>query len=199
MNIDPSSLSEGRRYFLLISCVVPRPVAWVATVNEDGGHNLAPFSFFNAFSATPPIIGIGFGPHEHKPEKDTLRNIKRTGELTVNLANVELAEPLYLSSLDYPYGEDEFERVGLTPAPALTIAAPLVREAPVSLECRLLEAKPLGDGANTLVLAEISQFHIKETLFDYRGNVDVHRLNPLARLGAGTFAGLADIFRLPKE
>jgi flavin reductase (DIM6/NTAB) family NADH-FMN oxidoreductase RutF len=199
LNIDPSSLSEGRRYFLLISCLIPRPIAWAATVNEMGNYNLAPFSFFNAFSATPPVIGIGFGMHEHKPEKDTLRNIRRSGELTVNLATVELAEKLYESSLDLPYGESEFERCGLTPAPALSVAAPLVAEAPVSFECRLLELKPLGEGGSTLMLAQIVQMHIRETLFDYRGNVDPHRFNALARLGAGTYAALDGIFKLPRE
>ena len=126
MRIDPATLSPGRRYFLMISCVIPRPIAWVATDNEDGGHNLAPFSFFNAFSATPPILGIGFAPHEDKGEKDTLRNIRRTGELTVNLLTVALAERMAETSADLAYGEDEFAKAGVTPLASELVKPPRV-------------------------------------------------------------------------
>ena len=194
MRIDPATLSPGRRYFLMISCVVPRPIAWTGTVNEDGSSNLAPFSYFNAFSATPPIIGIGFGPHEDKASKDTLRNIRRTGELCVNIASAALAEKLNITSEDTAYGIDEFAHAGLTAMPCETIAAPRVAEAPVSMECTLWQEIDLGGQGSYLVLAEVKLLHILDTLLDYRGTVDPHRLHPLARLGGGKYAELGEIF-----
>jgi flavin reductase (DIM6/NTAB) family NADH-FMN oxidoreductase RutF len=194
MRIDPATLSPGRRYFLMISCVVPRPIAWTGTVNAEGGYNLAPFSYFNNFSATPPIIGIGFGPHDDKPLKDTLANIQRTGELTVNIANLALAEKLNLTSDDLPYGVDEFAHAGLTPLPGETVAAPRVAEAPISMECKLWQVIDLLGGGSHLVLAEVKLLHILDTLLDNRGTVDPHRLHPLARLGGGKYAELGEIF-----
>ena len=92
LQIDPANLSSGRCYFLLCSVVIPRPIAWVGTVNIDGSYNLAPFSFFNAFAANPPLVAIGFSPHDSKPEKDTLANLRRTGELCVNMTTTALIE-----------------------------------------------------------------------------------------------------------
>jgi flavin reductase (DIM6/NTAB) family NADH-FMN oxidoreductase RutF len=194
MRIDPATLSPGRRYFLLISCIVPRPIAWTGTVSESGGYNLAPFSYFNNFSATPPLIGIGFGPHDDKECKDTLRNIRRTGELTVNIANVSLAEKLNRTSEELPYDTDEFARAGLTALPGERVAAPRVAEAPVSMECTLWQEIDLGGQGSHLVLAEVKLLHILDTLLDNRGTVDPHRLKPLARLGGGEYAGLGDVF-----
>jgi flavin reductase (DIM6/NTAB) family NADH-FMN oxidoreductase RutF len=194
MRIDPASLSPGRRYFLLISCVVPRPIAWTGTVNEDGSYNLAPFSYFNNFSATPPIIGIGFGPHDDKPLKDTLRNIQRTGELTVNIASVALAGKLNRTSEELPYGTDEFAHAAVTPLRGEQVAAPRVAEAPISMECTLWQVIDLGGQGSHLLLAEVKLLHILDTLLDNRGTVDVHRLKPLARLGGGKYAELGEVF-----
>ena len=199
MRIDPATLSPGRRYFLLISCVVPRPIAWTGTVNDGGGYNLAPFSYFNFFSATPPILGIGFGPHDDKQCKDTLANLRRTGELTVNIASVALAERLNLTSEDLAYGVDEFAHVGLTPLPGELVAAPRVTEAPISMECRLWQEIDLGGGGSHLVLAEVKLLHILDTLLDNRGTVDPYRLKPLARLGGGTYAELGEIFSFTEQ
>lgn len=196
MRIDPATLSPGRRYFLMISCIIPRPIAWVGTNNEDGSHNLAPFSFFNAFSATPPILGIGFAPHEEKGEKDTLRNIRRTGELTVNLATVAQAEKLVETSVDLDYGEDEFLHAGVTPLSSELIAAPRVAESPVSFECGVWEIKALGEAGSVLLLAEVKLLHIQDTLLNYYGVVDPHKLDALARLGGISYSGLGERFDL---
>ena len=196
MKIEPDSLSPSKRYFLLTSCVIPRPIAWVGTVNEDGSNNLAPFSFFNAFSSTPPILGMGFSPHEEKTEKDTLRNVRRTGELTVNLATTGLVQPLVASSHDLPYGEDEFEHAGLKAVPSETIGAPRVGEAPISFECVTWKIIPLGDAGSQLLLAELKMIHVIDELLDDRGTVDNSSFDALARLGAGQFAGLREAFVL---
>ena len=197
MHIDPASLSPGRRYFLMISAIVPRPIAWVGTVNEGGGHNLAPFSFFNAFSATPPVVGIGFSPIDSKPMKDSLANIRRENELTISIADLSLGDKLHESSAEFPYGEDEFEATGLSKAYGSKVAAPFVKEAPVNFECSLRQVIEIGDEGSTLVLADVLMIHIRDTLIDARGTIDPHRLKPLARLGGGRYASLGEIFRLP--
>ncbi len=196
MRIDPATLSPGRRYFMMISCIIPRPIAWVATLNEDGSPNLAPFSFFNAFSATPPILGIGFAPHEDKGEKDTLRNLRRTGELTVSLATVPMAERVVETSSDLPYGSDEFSAAGVTPAASDMVAPPRVADSPVAFECSVFELKPLGDAGSVLLLAEVKLMHIQDTLFNYYGVVDPYKFDALARLGGISYSGLGERFDL---
>ena len=198
LQIDPASLSGGRRYFLMCSVVIPRPIAWVGTVNVDGSYNLAPFSFFNAFSATPPLVGIGFSPHEVKPEKDTLANLKRTGELCVNMTTTVLIEQVAQSSADWPYGVDEFAQIGLTPVRGEKVAAPRVAESPVSLECTVWEIKPLGEGGSTLVLAEIKLLHILDTLLNEYGTVDSYRFDALSRLGGISYGAIGDKWDVPR-
>ena len=198
MRIDPTTLSPGRRYFLMTSCIVPRPIAWVGTVNEGGGYNLAPFSYFNGFSGTPPLIGIGFGSHEDKGQKDTLRNIQRTGELTVNIPSFEHVAQVDACSQDLPYGESEFAATGLTPAPGELIAAPRIAEAKICFECVKHQLIPLGEGGSTLLLAEIKLFHILDTLLDDHGCVDAHRFQALARMSAGRYAPVGDVFKVEK-
>ncbi|MCC7479593.1 flavin reductase family protein [bacterium] len=196
MRIDPASLSPGRRYFLMISCIIPRPIAWVSTLNEDGSHNLAPFSFFNAFSATPPILGIGFAPHEDKGEKDTLRNLRRSGELTVSMATVPMAERLVETSADLPYGTDEAAAAGVELQASELVGPPRVADSPVSFECTVWELKALGDAGSVLLLAEVKLLHIQDTLFNYYGVVDPYKFDALARLGGISYGGLGERFDL---
>jgi len=196
MRIDPATLSPGRRYYLMTSCIVPRPIAWVGTVNEDGGFNLAPFSFFNGFSGTPPLVAIGFSPHEDKGQKDTLRNVQRTGELTVSVPGFEQARAVQICAKDVPYGQSEFDLAGVTPRAAELVGAPLIAEAKVAFECKLWQLIPLGEGGSTMILAEIKLFHLLDTLLDDYGCVDGHRFKPLARMSAGRFAPVGDIFKV---
>jgi flavin reductase (DIM6/NTAB) family NADH-FMN oxidoreductase RutF len=192
VQLDPSTLSGGRRYYLMCSVVIPRPIAWVGTVNEDGSYNLAPFSFFNAFSATPPIVGVGIAPHEHKPEKDTLANLRRTGELSISLPTTALIEAVAETSGDYAYGQDEFVLAGLTAIPGEKVAAPRVAEVPVSMECSVWEIKQLGDAGSTLVLAEVKLLHIQDTLLNEFGTVDSYRFDALSRLGGISYGAIGE-------
>ena len=192
MQLDPSSLSGGRRYYLMCSVVIPRPIAWVGTVNSDGSYNLAPFSFFNAFSATPPIVGIGIAPHDHKQEKDTLANLRRTGELSISLPTTNLIDAVAETSGDYAYGDDEFARAGLTTVASERIAAPRVAEAQVSMECTVMELKPLGEAGSILVLAEVKLMHILDTLLNEFGTVDSYRFDALSRLGGISYGAIGE-------
>jgi flavin reductase (DIM6/NTAB) family NADH-FMN oxidoreductase RutF len=195
MVIDASTLSPGRRYYLLISCIIPRPIAWVGTLNEDGSPNLAPFSFFNGLSGTPPIVGIGITSHEDKGEKDTLRNTRRTRELAISLPQIEQVAAVDRCGDDLPYGVNEFEHAGVTPASCQLIAAPRVLEAKITLECQLHEIIALGDAGSHLILAEIKLFQIEDTLLDFHGCVDPHKFHPLARMSGGRYAATGEVFK----
>lgn len=196
MQIDPATLSPGRRYFLMISCIIPRPIAWVGTVNEDGGYNLAPFSFFNGFSGTPPVVGLGFAFLEDKPEKDTLRNARRTGELCINIPTLKQAAAVDACGADLPYGQSEFYRAGVSPAPCQLISAPRVAQAQISLECTVYDIIALGKLGSTLLLAEIKLFHIADTLIDFRGCVDPYKFQALARMSGGRYAPVGEVFKV---
>jgi flavin reductase (DIM6/NTAB) family NADH-FMN oxidoreductase RutF len=201
----------------MCSVVIPRPIAWVGTVNTDGSNNLAPFSFFNAFSATPPIVGIGFAPHELKPEKDTLANLRRTGELCISLPTTSLLEAVAATSADFAYGADEFGQVGLTPVPGTVVTAPRVAEVPVSLECTVWEIKPLlergssdphsrggpegprSEPHSTLVLAEVKLLHIQDTLLNEFGTVDSYRFDALSRLGGISYGAIGEKWDIARD
>jgi flavin reductase (DIM6/NTAB) family NADH-FMN oxidoreductase RutF len=199
MQIDAATLSPGRRYFLMISCIVPRPIAWVGTLNEDGSPNLAPFSFFNGLSGTPPIVGIGISAHEEKSEKDTLLNIRRTRELAISIPHADMCTAVDICGDDLPYGVSEFALAGVTPAPCQDIAAPRVAEAKVALECALYDIIALGEAGSHLVLAEIKLFHIEDTLLDFHGCVDPTKFRPLARMSGGRYAATGDVFKAERE
>lgn len=196
MIIAPESLSRERLYYLMSSCIVPRPIAWVGTLNEDGSHNLAPYSYFNAVSASPPIIGIGIGRAHGKPEKDTLRNARRTGELTVSIPTLDQANLVEASGEDLPYADDEFKRCQLTPGLGQVVSAPIVAEAKVSLECIVYEIIPIKRSTNTLLLAEVKIFHILDTILDDEKCVDPRRFNPLVRMASGQYASIGEVFTI---
>jgi flavin reductase (DIM6/NTAB) family NADH-FMN oxidoreductase RutF len=198
VHINPEDLSPGRRYYLMISCIIPRPIAWVGTLNEDGSHNLAPFSYFNGLASTPPIVGIGFGPHPEKREKDTLRNVKRSSELTVSIPDFELVAKVEATSDSLPYGADEFEHAALTPVPGEVVKAPRVGEARVSFECEAYKIIPVGDTGGAILLAEIKLFHILDTLLDDHGCVDPHKFRALARMAGGRYAPVGDVFKVER-
>ncbi|MBI4776010.1 MAG: flavin reductase family protein [Deltaproteobacteria bacterium] len=196
MPIVPDTLTPERRYFLMVSCIIPRPIAWVGTVNEDGSHNLAPYSFFNGVSATPPLVMLGIGPSPDKKEKDSLRNIKRTGELTVSIPRFEQAEQVEATAEDLPYGEDEFVRCGLTPAIGEVVPAPYVAEAGVAFECTVERIWPIPRGGSTLVLAEVRLFHLADEYADARQCLNPDAFEPLARLGGGRYASVGKAFKV---
>ena len=196
MIISPETLSLERCYYLMSSCIVPRPIAWVGTLNEDESHNLAPYSYFNAVSATPPIIGIGIGRAHGKPEKDTLRNARRTGELTVSVPTLDQAKLVEASGENLPYGDDEFKQCRLTPRLGQVVSAPIVAEAKVSLECIVYDIIPIKRSNNTLLLAEIKVFHIVDTILNDKQCADPKQFNPLVRMASGHYASIGEVFTI---
>jgi flavin reductase (DIM6/NTAB) family NADH-FMN oxidoreductase RutF len=196
MRIDPGALSPSRRYFLMTSCIIPRPIAWVGTVNEGGGFNLAPFSYFNGLASTPPLLALGIGPHPDKHEKDTLRNIRRAHELTVNIPEFGQVAQVESTSANLPYGENEFASAGLSPLLGELVAAPRISSARISMECVLNQDIPLGDGGGAILLVEVKLFHIDDAILDERSCVDPTKFKALARMGGGRYAPVGDVFKV---
>jgi flavin reductase (DIM6/NTAB) family NADH-FMN oxidoreductase RutF len=195
--VDPASVPPSTSYKLLIGSVVPRPIAFVSTVSAAGVPNLAPFSFFNAICGEPPIVC--FAPMVRNPSKDTLRNVRETGEFVVNIVSEEIAEQMNLTSGDYPPEVDEFNVSGLTPAASDLVRPPRVRESHVNMECKLfqiVEVSTLPWGGS-LVLGEVIRFHVDDAVLDGSGDkfrIDPGRLRAIGRMGGNVYARTRDRF-----
>jgi flavin reductase (DIM6/NTAB) family NADH-FMN oxidoreductase RutF len=164
MELDLEGEHAHRSYALLVSLVTPRPIAWVTSLSPDGQVNAAPFSFFNALGANPPIIGFCPGDRDDGQPKDTARNVRATHEFVVNLVDEALAEAMNETAASMPYGQNELEAVGLTTAASSVIRAPRIAEAPVSLECT--EWGTLQIGENRLIIGLVKRIHVREELID---------------------------------
>lgn len=186
-------------YKFLIGSILPRPIAWVSTLNKDGSNNLAPFSFFTGVSAKPMIIA--FCPlirSSTGEKKDTVINIERTKEFVVNFCPEDLVDQINTTSSETPYGEDEFKLAGLTPIDSLTVKARRVKESPIHFECKLRDILSYGDapGAGSLITGEVVKVHIDERLYD-SGRISTDEFKPIGR-GAGSDWILCD-HRVQKE
>ncbi|MGE3802918.1 MAG: flavin reductase [Candidatus Kapaibacterium sp.] len=201
-SIDPSRIPAAESHRYLLTCVAPRPIAFVSTQDREGRVNLSPFSFFNAFGANPPIVA--FSPAFRGTDgsaKHTFLNIKETGEFTISVVNFGMVEQMSLASADWPEGVDEFEKSGFSKLPSQKISPPGVQESPMVMECKLLQHVDLGGGAasGNLMIGEVVMFHIKESVFD--GKYPHHeRLDLVARMGGPYYCrAVGDaVFELPK-
>lgn len=198
--IRPEEASPKDLYKLMIGMVVPRPIAWVSTVGEDGTFNLAPYSFFNAVSGDPPVVC--FAP-SRKPvgdnKKDTLRNVESSGVFVVNIVSEPLVDAMNRSAAEVGPEVDEFALAGVTPEPATLIEAPMVREAPAKMECRLRQIIPLGDRPTSgiLVLGDVVCFHFAEGLVD-QFRVDPDLLQAVGRMGGASYCDTRHRFEVAR-
>ncbi len=193
--VDPSSTAARDTYKLLIGSVVPRPIAFVSTISAAGVRNLAPFSFFNVICAEPPTVCFSTG--FRVPSKDTLANVRATGEFVVNIVSEEFAEQMNLSSGEYPANVDEFEVSGLTPVPSELVQPPCVAESHVNMECKLVQlvevsTRPLG---GTLIIGEVLRFHIDEIVFE-NFRIDADKLRAIGRMGGSEYTRTRDRFHM---
>lgn len=175
-----------QNYKFLIGSIVPRPIAVVATKNEDGSDNLAPFSFFNGFSAKPMIVGFSTLRKPNTGEKkDTLINIEKEKEFVINFVTEQNADRVNLCSTEIPHGESEFEYAGLTPIASEKVKACRLKESPIQFECILRDIISYGDwpGAGTLITGEVVKIHIDESIYE-DGRINTQKWNPMGR-GAG--------------
>lgn len=164
MELDLEGQHASRAYAMLVSLITPRPIAWVTTLNEDGAVNAAPFSFFNAFGADPPIIGFSPGDRDDGSPKDTARNIRRTHEFVVNLVDESTAEAMNRTSASLPYGVSELKNAGLTEVASSVVGPPRIGESPASLECK--EWGTLQIGGNRLIIGLVRRVHVRDGLID---------------------------------
>lgn len=198
MIFELADLTTKDVYKLLSGSVVPRPIAWVSTVSREGVRNLAPFSFFTVASWNPPTLCFSVGPGVNESragQKDTLVNIRETGQFVVNVVTYPLAEQMHRSSANYAPEVDEFEAVGVTPLESKRVSAPRVREAPIQMECEL--DRIIEVGANHLILGRLVCYHIEDDYYLGNYKVNTEKLQPVGRL-AGNYAKTETFFELPK-
>jgi flavin reductase (DIM6/NTAB) family NADH-FMN oxidoreductase RutF len=195
MKIDPSEYTKQDNYKLLTNLVVPRPIAWVTSVNPAGLINLAPFSFFNAVGSDPMYVVIGVGNRDDGSPKDTAKNIRSTGDFVINLITEDLLDAMNISAADFPPDESEVTAAKLHSAPGIRVKTPRLAEAHASLECKLFRAETLG--ANTLIIGEVVMFHVADHLVGPRFHIN--NFAPIGRLGSPSmYCRTTDRFDLPR-
>lgn len=204
MIIDLLTVAPVERQGYLQAVVAPRPICFASTIDKDGQVNLSPFSFFNLFSTTPPILI--FSPSRRVRDnttKHTWHNVLEVPEVVINIVDYPMVQQVSLSSCDYPKEVCEFEKAGFTPEPATLIRPPMVRESKVRIECRVLEVKVLGEegGSGNLVICEALRMHVDDTILDKAtGRIDQRLLPLVARLGEDWYCsvGADNLFRVEK-
>jgi flavin reductase (DIM6/NTAB) family NADH-FMN oxidoreductase RutF len=184
---DVAALEPDLAYKLLVGAVQPRPIAWVSTIDEEGIANLAPFSFFTVASRSPATILFSLTEKESGSIKDTLRNLRRTGDFVVNIPSFRHLGAVGATSAPVAPEVDEFELAGLTALPSVKVQSPRLAETALSLECRLSQQVELG--ADTVVFGEVLWAHVAEGVMDERVRVDNDVLQPLGRLAGPWFTG----------
>jgi len=199
MELELAGLSAHERYKLLIGLVIPRPIAWVSTWSANGIANCAPFSFFNVISEAPPLCILSFNPRSDGAMKHTLKNIGRTGEFVVNLADEATANAMHASAAEIPENESEFARSGLTPVPAKLVRHPRIGEAPAAFECRLERRIEFGP-EREMVVGEILLVHARDGIIDpTTKRISEERYRPVGRLYGNRYCTTRQRFDLPGE
>ena len=194
--------APGFKRAIFNAIVAPRPIGWISSVSAAGGVNLAPFSHFNLVSTAPATLMFSCNTPADRPEKDTIANVRATGEFVFNLVTRDLVEAMNTTSAPVPYGVDEFELAGIEKAPSVNVRPPRVKASPAALECRLLrfveiEPERPGDTKSTVVFGRVVGVHIAEGFLDQNGHFDTARARPMTRLGGNQYAEAGAIFELP--
>lgn len=203
LSLDPKELTVQRLHQLLLGAIGPRPIAFASTLDLDGHANLAPFSFFNVFSANPPILV--FSPARSGrtgQSKDTFNNAKAVPEVVINVVNYNMVHQMSLASSPYAPGVDEFVKAGFTALASQKVAPFRVAEAPVQFECKVQQIIELGQegGAGNLIICEVVQMHIHEDLLNENGLIDQHKIDLVARMGGDWYcrANTESMFEIKK-
>lgn len=186
----------------LNALVGPRPIGWITSIDAAGRINLAPFSYFNAFSSDPPIVAFGPNARAGGSAKDTLRNVRAVPEFTASVVSADLARAMNETSRESPYGVDEMAAAGLSPAPSKSVRPPRVREARAALECRVFDilALPPGRDGRTshLVIGEVVGIYIDDALILANGRIDSLALAQVARLGYNDYTNVERLYDMPR-
>lgn len=203
LTIDPKEVPVGKVHAYLLGAVTPRPIAFASTIDRNGQVNLSPFSFFNCFGANPPLLI--FSPARRGRDntvKHTYENVQEVPEVVINILSYSMVHQANLASTEYPKGVNEFVKAGFTEVPSLKVKPPRVGEAPVSMECKVLQVIRTGDqgAAGNLVICEVLLMHIREDILDPDGRIDPFKLDAVGRLGGDWYCRVQGeaIFKLPK-
>ena len=190
LTIDPKEIPVPKLHHYLLGAVGPRPIAFASTIDKDGNKNLAPFSFFNVFSANPPIMV--FSPARSgrtNTTKNTFDNVKEIPEVVINIVNYSIVEQMSLASSPFEAEVDEFVKSGLTPIASETVRPFRVKESPVQFECKVNEIIELAKegGAGNLIICEVTKIHINEDVLDEKGAIDQHKIDLVSRMGGNWY------------
>ena len=201
MEVAPEALSRQSIYKLLIGSVVPRPIGWISTADEAGHPNLAPFSFFNVVCPKPPTVL--FCPMIRGTDgntKDTLNNVKATGEFVVNIVTEELAPAMIASSVEIAADVNEFDLAGLETAPSVVVRPPRVAHSPIHFECKLTQIVEIGNnrGGGSVVIGEIVHLHVDERVLLGEDKIDLAVLKPIGRLAGSAYVRVTDLFEIER-
>lgn len=199
MQYNFEETSADTIYKLMASSIVPRPIAWITSVSKSGDINAAPFSFFNMMGSNPPVIAVGLQANAGKL-KDTTNNILETNEFVINLVPFRMAEVMNGTSGSFPANVNELSEVGIETMPAISMKAPLIKDAPVKMECTLLSAVPTGE-SQYVIIGEIKHFHIADefVLDAESGYIDTDKMELISRMhGRGWYSTNRDLFSLER-
>lgn len=202
LTFDPKEVSTAQLHGLMLGAVGPRPISFASTVDKEGSPNLSPFSFFNMFSANPPILI--FSPARRVRDnsvKHTLENIMETMEVVINIVNYAIVQQASLSSTEYHKGVNEFEKAGLTMLASEKVKPFRVKESPVQFECKVNEVVHLGKegGAGNLIICEVLKMHVQKAILDENGKIDQHKIDQVARMGGDWYTRANQgLFEVPK-
>jgi flavin reductase (DIM6/NTAB) family NADH-FMN oxidoreductase RutF len=200
VSVDPATLDATGSYKMMIGTIIPRPIAFVSTLNSNGTVNVAPYSSFNLVSSVPPTLVFSIACKPNGEKKDTLINIEHTKEFVVNSVSEWMVEPMNYCSAEFPYGVSELEQVGFTTLPSEIVKPPRVRESAIQLECRLHTTVQIGSGgpgSSTMVVGEVVRFHVDKGAYS-DGKVLVEKIKPVSRLGGLRYATIGEIFEVPR-
>jgi flavin reductase (DIM6/NTAB) family NADH-FMN oxidoreductase RutF len=202
MIINPADIPHQDRYKLIIGAVLPRPIAWVSSMDSKGNLNVAPFSFFTAVCSNPMtvIFCASYSPEPDKNgKKDTLHNIEETREFVVNFTNEATAAAMNLTSAILPRGQSEFEFAGITPIASEVVKTPRIAEAPIAYECKLQQIVTVSDqpGGGSAIFGEVQRIHIRDDIYNTdKGYIILDKYKPIGRLGGMAYTRVTDIFEM---
>lgn len=186
LTIDPKETAQKDMHQFILGSVAPRPIAFVSTIDENGNMNLAPYSFFNAFSSNPPIVVFSSNRRgSDNTTKDTLHNIRTSGECVINAVNYNIVRQMAVASVDFPSNVSEFEKAGLTPIPSDLVKAFRVAESPSHMECKVKDIITLGEkgGAGHLIICEVVRMHVAHDVLMENNRIDPHKMDLMGRMG----------------
>ena len=199
MQVSPSEIDARQCYQLLVGAILPRPIAWVSTIDANGISNLAPYSFFTVASCNPPVLCVNQVNPRNRPEKDTLANLRATRECVVNIVSQAQAEAMNASCGDYPPGVSEFDAIGIATSASRSVGAPGVRDAKVRFECRLREVIIISPGplGGSMMLLDVVDMYIDDAILK-DGSIDNRLLEAIGKLGGNFYTTTGQTFELER-